>query len=151
MDVPGHPRVRHSFEDYAGQTRGVIFVVDSAEFLSQKTEIAEQLYEVLTHPALGKQRAPLLLACNKADLGAKAHTIEFIRKRIEKEIEQLRTTRKTLGDGASREDPFGLEGEVFSLQKLAQARKVRISSAVLSASDGSIGPVATFIRRCLPR
>ena len=151
MDVPGHPRVRHKFEEYADRTRGIVFVVDSAEFLSQKTEIAEQLYEVLTNAVLQKQRVPLLLACNKSDLGAKAHTIEFIRKRIEKEVEQLRTTRQTLSNSASSGDPFGLEKETFTMQGLAKARGVRMSTASISASDGQISPVAVFIRRCVPR
>ena len=44
------------------------------------------LYEVLTHPAVRKRRVPVLLACNKADHGAKAHTVDFIRKRLEKEM-----------------------------------------------------------------
>ena len=36
---------------------------------------------------------PVLLLANKADLGAKAHSVEFIRKRLEKALDQLRTTR----------------------------------------------------------
>lgn len=48
-----------------------------------------QLYEVLSQPALARHRAPVLLACNKQDLGSKAHTVDFIRKRLEKEIDQV--------------------------------------------------------------
>jgi len=33
-----------------------------------QVEAAEELFEVLTHPAIAKRRAPILLACNKMDL-----------------------------------------------------------------------------------
>jgi signal recognition particle receptor subunit beta len=49
-----------------------------------------QLYEVLSQPALARRRVPVLLACNKQDMGSKAHTLEFVRKRLEKEIDQAR-------------------------------------------------------------
>lgn len=151
VDIPGHPRVRHRFEEYAGSTRGVIFVLDSADFLSQKTDIAEQLFEVFSNAVLAKQRAPVLLACNKSDLGAKAHTIDFVRKRVEKEIEQLRSTRESLGGADTQADVFGLAKEAFTLQGLARSRGIRVSTASISALDGEISSVAVFIRRCLPR
>lgn len=45
VDVPGHPRVRSRFEQYADRACGVVFVVDAVDFLPHKTEVAEQLYE----------------------------------------------------------------------------------------------------------
>ena len=48
-----------------------------------------QLYDLLAHPAVGRRRLPVLLACNKADMGERAHTVDFIRKRLEKEIDQV--------------------------------------------------------------
>ena len=50
-----------------------------------------QLYDLLSHPAVAKRKLPVLLACNKADQGTKAHTVEFVRKRLEKEIDQVRS------------------------------------------------------------
>jgi signal recognition particle receptor subunit beta len=44
------------------------------------------MYEVLSNPAFARYKVPVLLACNKGDLGAKAHTIEFVRKKLEKEM-----------------------------------------------------------------
>jgi signal recognition particle receptor subunit beta len=66
VDVAGHPRVRHQFEGFMPRARGIVFVLDSVEFSSQKSEVAEALYEVLTHPTAHRRRLPLLLACNKA-------------------------------------------------------------------------------------
>jgi hypothetical protein len=31
----------------------------------------------------------VLLACNKQDMGSKAHTVEFIRKRLERELDAV--------------------------------------------------------------
>lgn len=153
IDIPGHPRVRHKFEEYTDRTRGIVFVVDAAEFLTQKTLIAEQLYEVLAHQKIARRRPRILLACNKADLGAKAHTVDFIRKRIEKEIEQLRSTRQTLGDATSGDNLLGAHaaGDVFSFQALSKARGILVSTASISAADGNIGEVAAFLRSCVPR
>lgn len=47
------------------------------------------LYDVLTNPAISSLRVPILLVCNKADLGVKAHSVDFIRKRIERELDQV--------------------------------------------------------------
>ena len=41
MDVPGHPRVRGSFRAHLAAARGVVFVLDSVDFLPHKTETAE--------------------------------------------------------------------------------------------------------------
>lgn len=49
VDVPGHPRVRSRFEQYADRACGVVFVVDAVDFLPHKTEVAEQLYEARSH------------------------------------------------------------------------------------------------------
>ena len=38
------------------------------------------------HPTVRKRRIPVLIACNKSDEGPKAHTVEFVRKRLEREM-----------------------------------------------------------------
>eukprot|EP00951_Prasinocladus_malaysianus_P007038 scaffold50307_cov56-Prasinocladus_malaysianus.AAC.1 len=86
VDLPGHPRLRHKVDSSVNGARGVIFLVDSADFMPSVRDTAEYLYDVLSHPALSRGRVPVLVACNKSDLGAKAHTIEFIRKKLEKEV-----------------------------------------------------------------
>lgn len=140
--------MRHRFEDHAAATRGIIFVIDSAEFLSQKTDIAEQLYEVISNLTSARRKTPILLACNKSDLGAKAHTSDFIRKRIEKEVEQLRTTRKSLGEG--QDGAVGVPGEAFTFGALAKAQGIKVTAESVSALD-DLDDVASFIRQCVPR
>ena len=41
VDVPGHPKVRGRFERHIDGSRGIIFVVDSVDFMGQKTTVAE--------------------------------------------------------------------------------------------------------------
>lgn len=41
VDVPGHPKVRSRFERHIDGARGIIFVVDSVDFMGQKTTVAE--------------------------------------------------------------------------------------------------------------
>ena len=41
VDVPGHPRVRGAMQRYADRAAGVVFVVDSVDFMPRKTEAAE--------------------------------------------------------------------------------------------------------------
>ena len=159
VDVPGHPRVRGAAERYAERAAGVVFLVDSVDFMPRKAEAAEcapgpavavallllwpcicwaalrqpgcrraapvcvlglpaaapglcrppnrrlppapaprrQLYELLSMPAVAKRRPPVLLAANKQDQGSRAHTLDFIRKRLEKELDSVRA-----GEGAHR-------------------------------------------------
>ena len=40
-DIPGHPRVRGQLERYAERAAGVVFVIDSVDFMPRKTEAAE--------------------------------------------------------------------------------------------------------------
>lgn len=41
VDVPGHPRVRGGFQAHVAAARGIVFVLDSVDFLPHKTETAE--------------------------------------------------------------------------------------------------------------
>lgn len=41
VDVPGHPRVRGAMDRYADRAAGLVFVVDSVDFMPRKTEAAE--------------------------------------------------------------------------------------------------------------
>lgn len=41
VDIPGHAKVRSRFESYIQDARGVVYVVDSVDFMGQKTAVAE--------------------------------------------------------------------------------------------------------------
>ncbi len=55
-------------------------------FADVQVEAAEELFEVLTHPSIAKRRVPILLACNKMDLETQAHSIDFVRRTLEKQV-----------------------------------------------------------------
>ena len=151
VDIPGHPRVRHKYEKYMKSVRGVVFVLDAAEasFLSQRTDTAEQLMDVITCLAGPKRGLRLCVACNKADHGPKAHTVDFIRKRLEKEVEQLRTTRKTLGE-ESNVTALGPEAQAFTFEGMQKARRWQTQFVSISALEGEVAPVAEFIKSAVP-
>ena len=154
IDIPGHPRLKTVFDVHAPSARGIIFLVDSVDFMPKKAEVAEQLYDVITHPVIAGRRLPVLLACNKADAGAKAHTVDFIRKRLEKEIDAMRSTRGALGgDGAASQAALlaGTSGEVFSFESLGTVGKGPVVScaSVSSLDTGGVTDVETFLRRCV--
>ena len=97
----------------------------------------------------------MLLACNKADAGAKAHTVDFIRKRIEKEIDTMRSTRGALGEegAAARASALtGASGEAFTFEALGTMGKgPLVTCAAVSALDaGGIADVEKFIRKYIP-
>lgn len=141
VDLPGHPRLKHKLEAYIRAAAGIVFVLDATDFLPRTKDIAEQLYELLSHPVFSKHHIPILLACNKADLGARAHTEAFIVKLLEKELENLRATHSTLageGEGAV----IGKPGEKFSFEHIAS----KVAVAKISAMTGDIEPVLQFIQ-----
>jgi signal recognition particle receptor subunit beta len=110
------------------------------------------LAQVLTHPAVHRRRLPLLLACNKADQGARAHTVDFLRRRLERELEALRGTRGALaGDGgdAPGRPALAQPGQAFSFEALARTRGPRVSAAALSALQGDVASVTDFMRTCV--
>jgi signal recognition particle receptor subunit beta len=142
VDVPGHPRLRSKVESTLPQCRGVVFVVDAADFLSQLRPCAELLFEVLTTPAIVKKRIPVLVACNKSEKAA-AHNVDFMKRQLEKEIEKLIGTRSG-GMGADvaskvtlKSGPDGFKFE-FCSNKVTFGR--------ISVVKGDVDPVEVFIR-----
>lgn len=146
VDIPGHLRVfGRIFSEHVDRARGIVFVVDSVDFMPQKEQIAEQLYDVLAHQVVNRRRLPVLLACNKSDCGTKAHTVDFIRKRLEKAINQLRSTRSAISEDSRRYEVLGRASEPFSFSSLAKAHGARLSVADLSALQGDIESVKQFV------
>ncbi|KAF5202460.1 Signal recognition particle receptor subunit beta [Thalictrum thalictroides] len=93
IDVPGHSRLRTKLDEYLPQAAGLVFVVDARDFLPNCRGAAEYLYYILTKASVVKKKIPMLILCNKTDK-VTAHTKEFIRKLLEKEIDKLWTSIK---------------------------------------------------------
>lgn len=145
VDLPGHPRLIDKFEEYIGGAIGVVFVIDATDFIPHTRTIAEQMYRLLSNQDFYNRRIPIMLACNKSDMGAKVHTEHFIEKKLEREIESVRTSHSSL-DGEAGGAPVGKEGSSFTFEDL----KSKVSIAKISALVGgkNIQPVYEFMSIC---
>ncbi|CAL9223518.1 unnamed protein product [Arabidopsis halleri] len=142
VDVPGHSRLRSKLEEYLPRAAAVVFVVDALEFLPNIRAASEYLYDILTDASIVKNKIPVLLCCNKTDK-VTAHTKEFIRKQMEKEIEKLRVSRSAISTADIANDfTLGIEGEVFSFSHCQN--KVTVAEA--SGLTGETDQVHEFIR-----
>ena len=103
------------------------------------------LFEVLKHPSVLRDRVPVLIACNKSER-MNAFSPEFVKKRLEKEIEVLLSTQGDLSDTVG-----GAEGNAnIASTKEGQAFKLsdcysKVTAAAVSASKGTIKPIRQFI------
>lgn len=142
VDVPGHSRLRPKLDEFLPQAAGIVFVVDALEFLPNCRAASEYLYDLLTKASVVKKKIPVLILCNKTDK-VTAHTKEFIRKQLEKEIDKLRTSRSAISDAdISNEFTLGEPGEAFSFSHCYN--KVTVAEA--SGLNGEISQVEQFIR-----
>nr|KJB25221.1 hypothetical protein B456_004G181700 [Gossypium raimondii] len=142
VDVPGHSRLRPKLDEFLPQAAGIVFVVDAVEFLPSCPSVSEYLYDILTKASVVKKKIPVLICCNKSDK-VTAHTKEFIRKQIEKEIEKLRASRSAISAAdISNDVTLGVSGEVFSFTQCRNA----VTVADASGLKGEVAQVEQFIR-----
>ncbi|OVA16969.1 Signal recognition particle receptor [Macleaya cordata] len=142
VDVPGHSRLRPKLDEYLPQAAGLVFVVDALDFLPNCRTAAEYLYEILTKASIVKKKIPVLILCNKTDK-VTAHSKEFIRKQLEKEIDKLRASRTAISAAdISSENALGVAGESFAFSQCHN--KVTIGES--SGLTGEISQVEQFIR-----
>ncbi|XP_078431592.1 uncharacterized protein LOC144703316 isoform X2 [Wolffia australiana] len=142
VDVPGHPRLRPKLDEFLPLAAGVVFVVDSLDFLPNCRAVAEYLYEILTKATVVNKRIPVLILCNKSDK-VTAHSKEFIRKQLEKEIDKLRASRTGVSEAdVTNEVSLGTEGEAFAFGQCHN----RVSLGEASGIKGEISQLEQFIR-----
>ncbi|KAK8614279.1 hypothetical protein V6N13_122643 [Hibiscus sabdariffa] len=142
VDVPGHSRLRPKLDDFLPQAAGIVFVVDAVEFLPNCSSVSEYLYDILTRASVVKKKIPVLICCNKSDK-VTAHTKDFIRKQLEKEIEKLRASRSAISAAdISNDFTLGVPGEVFAFSQCRNA----VTIVEASGLKGEIAEVEQFIR-----
>ncbi|CAK9158159.1 unnamed protein product [Ilex paraguariensis] len=141
VDVPGHSRLRPKLDDYLVRAAGIVFVVDALEFLPNCRSASEYLYDILTKFIVVKRKIPVLILCNKVDK-VTAHTKEFIRKQLEKEIDKLRESRTAVSSADIANDfTLGVPGEAFAFTQCDN--KVTVAEA--SGLTGDISQLEQFI------
>ncbi|KAK2981310.1 hypothetical protein RJ640_007011 [Escallonia rubra] len=142
VDVPGHSRLRSKLDEFLLQAAGVVFVVDALEFLPNSRAASEYLYDILTKASVVKRKIPLLILCDKVDK-VTAHTKEFIRKQLEKEIDKLRASRTALSAAdITNEFTLGVPGETFAFSQCHN----KLTVAEASGLTGEISQLEQFIR-----
>lgn len=142
VDVPGHSRLRPKLDEFVPQAAGIVFVVDSLEFLPNCRAAAEYLYDILTKASVVKKRIPVLIVCNKTEK-VTAHSKDFIRKQLEKEIDKLRTSRTVISDAdITSEFTLGESGQPFAFTQCHN----KVTLAEASGLTGDISQVEEFIR-----
>lgn len=142
VDVPGHSRLRPKLDEFLPQAAGIVFVVDAVEFLPNVRAASEYLYDILTKASVVKRKIPLLLLCNKVDK-VTAHTKDFIKKQLEKEIDKLRASRTALSSAdVTNEYSLGVPGEAFGFHQCYN----KVSVAETSGLTGDISQLEQFIR-----
>ncbi|KAJ0982254.1 hypothetical protein J5N97_010509 [Dioscorea zingiberensis] len=142
VDVPGHSRLRPMLDDFLPKAAGIIFVVDALDFLPNCRAAAEYLYDILTKSSVVRKKVPVLILCNKTDK-VTAHSKEFIRKQLEKEIDKLRTSRTAVSSAdVTNEYTLGVPSEVFTFSQCHNKVVVAESSGL----TGEVSQVEQFIR-----
>mmetsp|Transcript_8505 Transcript_8505/g.17631 ORF Transcript_8505/g.17631 Transcript_8505/m.17631 type:complete len:255 (+) Transcript_8505:201-965(+) len=144
VDMPGHSRLRSLVDKRLPSARAIIFMVDAVDFMPTARTTADLLYDLLSKRSVQQSKVPVLVACNKTEVTS-AHTIDFIRKRLEKELDQLRGTRAAMQDttkSGSEELSIGKPGQPFTF---AQCRNLVTFDGV-SVAHNELGPVFEFIR-----
>jgi signal recognition particle receptor subunit beta len=167
VDAPGHPRLRALSASHAPGAAALIFVVDAAEFLGGKADAADQLVGLVRRLGTKARRRgrggrdsgggggpPILLACNKADLGAAAHSPDFIRKRLEREVEAGRAAaggtlaaRADDDDDDSGGDARRLcpPSQAFTFDGLAAVGGGRLAAVACAAGSGDVSRVEAWL------
>jgi signal recognition particle receptor subunit beta len=153
LDVPGHASHRPRLETALADAKAVVFVVDSADVSPHRTDAADCLYDILSNGFFAKRRLPLLVACNKSDLDMDAHSADFVRRTLERQLDAMRKTR-TAGIGrtaAAGEGAAALLGVAadrpFSFAAMAAAAggRPRVALAEVSAkAEGGLAEVEAF-------
>eukprot|EP00897_Mesotaenium_endlicherianum_P006380 jgi/Mesen1/5770/ME000292S04832 len=142
VDLPGHPRLRPKVDAVLPHTRAIVFVIDALDFMPNLRANAEFLYEVLTKRMVASRKIPVLLACNKMDK-VTAHSVDFIRKQLEKEIDKLRASRSAISDAdLTSEVLLGTEGESFKFTQCAN----KVSAVEASVKENNLKEIEAFIR-----
>jgi len=139
VDLPGHERVRSKYMyKHKDSARGIVFLIDSVKFPKEIRDVAELMYDLLANRTMQKNKAAILVACNKQDQPT-AKSCNVIKTQLEKEMTNLRRTRSAalLGtnDSSSSKNAFiGKQGKDFEFTHVRPI-KVEFCECSLKADE----------------
>ena len=86
IDLPGYERIRDKFwDENRSKAKGIIFVIDSVNFMSNIHDVADLLYNILADDYVHGKRIPILISCNKQD-EATAKSARVIENQLKREM-----------------------------------------------------------------
>ncbi|QDZ25041.1 subunit beta of signal recognition particle receptor complex [Chloropicon primus] len=147
VDYPGHVKLRSGCDAYLQRAKKIVFVTDSLVYNDSDSvrEAAGFLFSVLANPGVLRHRVPVFIACNKSDR-MNAFSVEFVKRRLEKEIDVLLSTVGGLSDTKGGGDDLvnitsvGL-GEPFKLANCLS----KVSSGAMSALKGNLKTLKPYL------
>ena len=165
VDVPGHAKLRKEALRELARARAVVFVVDSVSFASERKEVAKFLFDILSDESFQTRKIPLMIACNKCEK-LTAHPPDFIRKRLEREIDAARAAdagslpemaitaaqRRANAVAKKKRDKYRTlcqrPGETFTFDAFTKAsRRPGVVCDRVSAMKNQLAPLCDFIVR----
>jgi len=141
VDLPGHERLRAKYlYKHKDGARGIIFMVDSVNFVREVRDAAEFLYDVFANKTMMKNKVSILIACNKQDVPT-AKSCTVIKSQLEKELNALRKTRSAalldMDDYASsKNQDIGKSGQDFEFSHVHPI-KVSFCECSLHSTTGT--------------
>eukprot|EP00927_Polykrikos_kofoidii_P057550 TRINITY_DN51699_c0_g1_i1.p1 TRINITY_DN51699_c0_g1~~TRINITY_DN51699_c0_g1_i1.p1 ORF type:complete len:279 (+),score=62.47 TRINITY_DN51699_c0_g1_i1:67-837(+) len=143
VDFPGHLRYRGKAAQLITEARCIVYMLD-AEDKPRMKDMAEHLYELFTNKDVCEIQPPILIAINKSDLTT-ARTDKFITDELEREIEQMRTSRGVTLEGEDQADSFlGIDGEKFRILEHAPCP---VTMCRISVKKVQLSPLYAFLRQ----
>jgi len=145
VDLPGHPKLVSRMDEHLPSAKAIVFVIDAVDFTSNRREVSERLRDLLANPLLQKKKRnfPVLVACNKSEK-ITANPVEYIAKRLEKEIEALREAaagalQDTAGGGGARD--VGIRGKPFTFAD----SKCDVTFSAVSVAENDLDELKSFL------
>jgi len=148
VDFPGDPRVRTILSNlYLRDARAIVFFVDAIQFQRESRVVAEYLLDLMSDKTIRKahKRLPMLVAVNKSDEPGAA-SVEAVRLKLEREIEQLRKTRaasEVHADESDRRLSVGLDDKKFEFSDAP----FEVSFTATVAAKGDLKEVVSFVQK----
>jgi len=143
-DLPGHDRLRYSaLNKRKEEAKAILYVIDASTLKQNIRDSAEFLFEILRDPVLHSASTPVLVVCNKQDLGFQAKGAGVIERELAKELGMLRVTKSKLlqdSSGAGSQDIYlGHEDKDFEFSDLSAEVTFLEASAAKDCAEESSG------------
>ena len=162
VDTPGHGKLRRDAMGELSRAAALVFVVDSSTFTTEKKDVAAYVFNLLSSELVQRRRIPIFIACNKTEK-LTSHPPDFIRKRLEKEIDSLRAAKRAelpdiaITKAQKRANEIAAKknaklralgqrpGEAFTFEAFSKSTKVPVSVGRTSATKLDVAAACDFI------